>query len=128
MRVVQNKPNVSINAAKTILEQILEEGKNHGQGMEDVPNLASTISSVGFNDVSVDVFSSDRVAETRNDFNNSIIGAFAGMMKMYVKADGKSSFWASEAGVQLHADAAAEVADDKAYYRAEINVVSARKT
>lgn len=127
MRVVQNKPNVSIHAARRILEGMLEEGKSHGQGFEDVQNLASTISSVGFEDVSVDVFSSDRVADTRNAFNNSIIGAFAGMMKMFVQANSKSGFWASEEAAQLHVDAAAELANDKAYYRAEINVVCARK-
>ena len=125
--MVQNKPSVSIRAARHIAQKITEEGKRHGQGFEDVQNLASTVSSVGFRDVSVDVFSSDRVADTRDEFNNSIIGALAGMMKMFVQVDGKSSFWASEEAVQLHMDAASELADDKAYYQAEINVVCARK-
>lgn len=120
-------PGVSISAARELSEQIVQYGRKSGQGWDDVQNLASTITDVGFGDVSVDVFSSDRVASTREGFNDSIIGALAGMMKMFVKADGEASFW-NEAGAQLHADAASELADGKAYYRAEINVVYARKT
>lgn len=119
-------PGVSIYAAQQLAEQITEDGRKHGQGWDDVPNLASTMSSAGFEDVSVDVFSSDRVASTRDGFNNTIIGALAGMMKMFVKVAGEASFWNSE-GAQLHADAASELANGKAYYRAEINVVYARK-
>ncbi|KAG9734425.1 hypothetical protein KCU73_g10774, partial [Aureobasidium melanogenum] len=126
IKVVQNMPGASISAARELSEQIVHHGRKSGQGWDDVQNLASTMSSVGFKDVSVDLFSSDRVASTREGFNESIIGALAGMMKMFVKADGEASFW-NEAGAQLHADAASELADGKAYYRAEINVVYARK-
>ncbi|KAG9660275.1 hypothetical protein KCU64_g3297, partial [Aureobasidium melanogenum] len=127
IKVVQNMPGVSISAARELSEQIVQYGRKSGQGWDDVQNLASTMTDVGFGDFSVDVFSSDRVASTREGFNDSIIGALAGMMKMFVKADGEASFW-NEAGAQLHAGAASELADGKAYYRAEINVVYARKT
>ncbi|KAG9599070.1 hypothetical protein KCU77_g394, partial [Aureobasidium melanogenum] len=126
IKVVQNMPGVSISAARELSEQIVHHGRKSGQGWDDVQNLASTMSSVGFKNVSVDVFSSDRVASTREGFNDSIIGAAAGMIKMFVKADGEASFW-NGAGAQLHADAASELADGKAYYRAEINVVYAPK-
>ncbi|KAK5999354.1 hypothetical protein QM012_005572 [Aureobasidium pullulans] len=127
-KVVQNMPGVSINAARQLQEQITQDGRDHGQGWDDVRDLASTMSSAGFGDVSVDVFSSDRVASTRDGFNKSVLGAVAGIMKMFVKADGESSFWNSEPGLQMHADATSELANDKAYYRTEINVVYARKT
>ncbi|KAG9605195.1 hypothetical protein KCU77_g158, partial [Aureobasidium melanogenum] len=126
IKVVQNMPGVSISAARELAEQIVHHGRKSGQGWDDVQNLASTMSSVGFGDVYVDVFSSDRVASTREGFNDSIIGALAGMIKMFVKADGETSFW-NGAGAQLHADMVSELADVKAYYRAEINVVYARK-
>jgi hypothetical protein len=85
------------------------------------------MSKVGFEDVIVDVFSSDRVANTRNEFNNSMTGAFAGMMIMFVKVDGEASYWGSEAAAQLYADAASELANGKSYYRVELNVVCAHK-
>lgn len=127
MKAIQNIPGVSIHAAQQLRDQIIQEGSKRGQGYEDVQNLASTVSSAGFRDVSKDVFSSDRVASTRDGFNKTILGATAGMMKMFAKADGEASFWNSEAADQLHADATSELADGKAYYRVEINVVYARK-
>lgn len=84
------------------------------------------MSSVGFSDLCTEVFASDRVASTRQGFSDSVIGALAGMIKMFVKAEGEDSFWTGE-GQKLHADAAKELADGKAYYRADINVVFARK-
>jgi hypothetical protein len=46
---------------------------------------------------------------------------------MFIKNDGEASFWNTEAAAKLFADAAAELSDGKAYYRAEIHVHSAQR-
>ena len=127
MRVIQDKPGTNTHAAQEYLDRILKEERAHEQGIDDVPHLASYMSKVGFKNVSVDVFSSDRVAGTRNAFNDSILGAFHGITKMFIKSDGKASFWTSDAAAKLYEEAVEELADAKAYYRAEINVVCGQK-
>ncbi|KAH0365984.1 hypothetical protein KCU65_g5748, partial [Aureobasidium melanogenum] len=126
IKALQSMPGVSISAARELSEQIVHHGRNSGQGWDDVQNLAFTMSNAGFKDVYLDVYASDRVASTRQGFSDSVIGALSGMIKMFVKAEGENSFWTGE-GKKLHADAAEELKDGKAYYRAEINVVFARK-
>lgn len=99
----------------------------HSQGVDDVPHLASYLSKVGFKNVHVDVFSSDRVAGTRQGFNNAMMGAYSGITTMFMKSDGEASFWNTEAAAKLYADAISELSDGKAYYRAELNVHSAQR-
>lgn len=127
MKVVQDKPGVSTRAAQQYFNRLCAEERARGQGIDDVPRLASYLSNVGFKDVAVDVFSSDRVASTRQGFNNAMMGAYNGITTMFIKSDGETSFWNSEAAAKLYADAISELSDGKAYYRAEINVTSAQK-
>lgn len=127
MRVYQNLPGASTRAAQGYYDRLSDEERARGHGIDDVPHLASYMSNVGFKDVTVDVFSSDRVASTRNAFNDSMVGAYHGITQMFVKNGGKDSFWASEASFQLQQDVASELADAKAYYRSDINVVCAQK-
>jgi hypothetical protein len=56
-----------------------------------------------------------------------MMGAYDGLTTMFIKNDGEASFWNTEAAAKLFADAAAELSDGKAYYRAEINVHSAQR-
>jgi hypothetical protein len=127
MRVYQSHPGASTRAAQEYYNRLADEERARGQGIDDVPHLASYISKVGFKNVTVDVFSSDRVASTRNAFNDTMIGAYNGIAQMFVKNGGKDGFWASEASVKLQQDMREELADAKAYYRADINVVCAQK-
>lgn len=82
---------------------------------------------MGFKNGNVDLFSTDRVASTRQGFNDAMMGAYDGLTTMFIKNDGEASFWNTEAAAKLFADAAAELSDGKAYYRAEINVHSAQR-
>ena len=127
MKVVQDRPGASTRAAKEFFDRLCTEERAHGQGIDDVPHLASYLSKAGFKTVNVDVFSSDRVASTRNAFNDAMIGAYHGVTTMFIKSDGEKSFWNTEAAAKLLADAISELSDAKAYYRAEIPVVSAQK-
>ena len=127
MKTVQDKPGVSTRAAQEYFDRLCAEERAHGQGIDDVPRLSSYLSNVGFKNVAVDVFSSDRVASTRQGFNNAMMGAYSGVTTMFIKNDGGKSFWATEAADKLYADAIAELSDGKAYYRAELNVHSAQK-
>jgi hypothetical protein len=127
MKTVQDKPGVSTRAAQEYFDRLCAEERARGQGIDDVPRLSSYLSNVGFKNVVVDVFSSDRVASTRQGFNNAMMGAYNGITSMFLKNDGGTSFWATEAADKLYADAIAELSDGKAYYRAELNVHSAQK-
>ena len=127
MKVLQSLPGTSTRAAQEYFNRLCAEERAHGQGIDDVPHLPSYLSNVGFQNVNVDVFSSDRVASTRNAFNDAMIGAYHGVTTMFIKSDGEKSFWKTEAAAKLLADAVEELSDAKAYYRAEIPVVSAQK-
>ena len=127
MKVLQSIPGASTRAAKEFFDRLCAEERAHGQGIDDVPHLASYLSKAGFKNVNVDVFSSDRVASTRNAFNNAMMGAYHGVTTMFIKSDGDKSFWKTKAAENLFAGAVEELADAKVYYRAEIPVVSAQK-
>lgn len=127
MKVVQSIPGASTRAAQEFFDRLCATERAYGQGIDDVPHLPAYLSNVGFQNVSTDVFSTDRVASTRNAFNNSMMGAYAGVTKMFIKNGGEGGFWNTEAAAQLYKDGVAELADGKAYYRAEIFVVAAQK-
>jgi len=127
MKVVQELPGASTRAAQEYFDRLIAEERAHDQGIDDVPRLASYLSKVGFKNVNTDVFSTDRVAGTRQGFNNAVMGAYHGVTTMFIKNDGEKSFWNTEAAAKLYADAVSEVSDGKAYYRAEINVHSAQR-
>lgn len=127
MRAVQKKPGVSTRAAQEYIARIIDEERAHNQGIDDVPRLAEYLSNVGFKNGNVDVFSTDRVASTRQGFNDAMMGAYAGLTTMFMKSDGEASFWNTEAAAKLYADAVKELSGGKAYYRAEISVHSAQR-
>lgn len=127
MKVVQDVPGASTRAAQEYFDRLIAEERAHDQGIDDVPHLALYLSKVGFKNVNTDVFSTDRVAGTRQGFNNAMMGAYHGITTMFIKSDGETTFWTSEAAAKLYADAVAELSDGKAYYRAEINVHSAQR-
>ena len=127
MKVVQELPGVSTRAAQEYFDRLIAEERAHGQEIDDVPCLASYLSKVGFKNANTDVFSTDRVAGTRQGFNDAMMGAYHGVTTMFIKSDGEKSFWNTEAAAKLYADAVSEVSDGKAYYRAEINVHSAQR-
>jgi hypothetical protein len=106
----------------------MKSEREHTQGLDDVPHLPSHMSKAGFEDVTVDIFGTDRVANTRIDYNKSIVGAFAGITKMFVKFEGGTGYWTSEAAAKLAADAESELINGDAYYRGNIILVSAHKT
>ena len=127
MKVVQNVPGTSTRAAQEYFDRLIAEERAHGQGIDDVPHLAAYLSKIGFSNVNTDVFSTDRVAGTRQGFNDAMMGAYHGVTTMFIKSDGETSFWNTEAAAKLYADAVSEVSDEKAYYRAEIHVHSAQR-
>jgi hypothetical protein len=80
--------------------------------------------------VNEDIFATDRVASTREAFSKVCEGAFEGMITMKVKFDeasGESSKWSSQEKKELFNEMVKELEGGKAYYWAEIKVVSGRK-
>lgn len=127
MRVVQHEMGASRRSMQDMFDAVINDGIKRGQGYEDLKNLASITSSVGFEDVSTDVVSSDRVSETRPDFNRAVVGAIGGMMEMFKKMDGGQGYWNSEEPAKMLENVTNDAKDGKAYYRAELMVVTARK-
>lgn len=110
-----------------MFDTVINDGIKRGQGYEDLKNLPSIASNVGFEDVSTDVVSSDRVSETRPDFNRAVVGAIGGMMEMFKKMDGGKGYWSSDEAAKMLADVTKVASDGKAYYRADLNVVTAQR-
>jgi len=110
-----------------MFDMVIKEGKKRGQGYEDLKNLPSIASSVGFEDVRTDVVSSDRVSETRPAFNRAVIGAIGGMMEMFKKMDGDQGYWSSEEPARVLEDVTKVTEEGKVYYRADLSVVTGRK-
>jgi hypothetical protein len=108
-------------------DTVIDNGRKRGQGFDDLKNLASMVSSAGFEDVTTDIVSSDRVSGTRAEFNKTTLGALVGMIEMFKKMDCDEGYWSSDEPVKMLEDANKDAEGGKAYYRAELNVVTARK-
>jgi len=127
IKVSQNEMGANTRAMKDIFTAMIDDGVKHGQAYEDVKELASIVSSAGFEDVDTDVVSSDRVSETRLDYSRISVRAISHIMEMYQKRDGGKGYWSSDEAAKLHEQATKDVESGKAYYRAEFNVVTGRK-
>jgi hypothetical protein len=127
MRVVQQEMGASTRSMQQAFDTVIHNGRKRGQGFDDLKNLASITSSVGFEDVTTDVVSSDRVSETRVGFNKTTLGALSGMIEMFKKMDGDEGYWSSDEPARMLEDASKDAEGGTAYYRAELNVVTARK-
>jgi hypothetical protein len=114
-------------AMKDMFTAMIDDGVKHGQAYEDVKELASIVSSAGFEDVDTDVVSSDRVSEMRLDYSRISVRAISHIMEMYQKRDGGKGYWSSDEAAKLLEQAYKDVESGKAYYRAEFSVVTARK-
>jgi hypothetical protein len=112
---------------KEIFTAMVDDGVKHGQAYEDVKELASIVASAGFEDVNTDVVSSDRVSETRQDYSMISVRAVSHVVEMYQKRDGGKGYWSSDEAAKVLEQAYKDVESGKAYYRAEFNVVTARK-
>ena len=80
--------------------------------------------------VQEDIFASDRVAETRQAYSQTIMGAVVGMMKMLAAretAAGGTSEWESQSKRELYEAMLRELEGGKAYWRANLRVVGGRK-
>jgi hypothetical protein len=88
MRVVQQEMGASTRSMQQAFDTVIHNGRKRGQGFDDLKNLASITSSVGFEDVTTDVVSSDRVSETRVGFNKTTLGALSGMIEMFKRDTG----------------------------------------
>jgi hypothetical protein len=127
IKVVQNEMGASTRAMHDIFTAMVDDGVKHGQAYEDVKELASIVASAGFEDVNTDVVSSDRVSETRLDYGRITVRAISHVVEMYQKRDGGNGYWSSDEAAKLLEQAYKDVESGKAYYRAEFNVVIARK-
>ena len=127
MSVLQSEPGVSREALDKMIRTMVSDGLKRGQGWNEVLKLPSVATNSGFAEVHTDVFSSDRLSDTRDDFSKVCMGALDGITEMFKKMDGGSGYWASEDAVKLHEAAAKEVQGGKVYIRADLQVVYARK-
>jgi hypothetical protein len=127
IKVVQNEVGASTRAMHDIFTAMVDDGVKHGQAYEDVKELAAIVASAGFEDVNTDFVSSDRVSETRLDYSRISVRAIGHIVEMYQKRDGGKGYWSSDEAAKLLEQAYKDVESGKAYYRAEFNLVTARK-
>ena len=127
MSVLQSEPAASREAFDKMIRAIIQDGLNRGQAWDEVPKLPLIAVNSGFADVHTDVFSSDRVSDTREEFSKIGMGALGGITQMFKKMDGGSGYWASEDAAKLHEAALREVQGGRVYIRADLQVVYAQK-
>jgi hypothetical protein len=127
MRVVQNEMGADRLPMQDMFNAVINDGIKRGQGYEDLIKLESITSSAGFKDVRTDVVASDRVSKTRPDFTKVVVGAIDGMTEMMKKMDSNQGYWSSDEAARAHEEMIKAAKDGKAYFRAEMMIVSAQK-
>jgi len=127
MRALQSTPGGSIAATQSLMDFNVAVLAKEGRLLSsDVYNLRNVISEAGFGMVEQDVFSSDRVPETRELANQIEIGALVALGG-YCARTYPEMGWTVEKVEEVEEKMRAELEGGRAYSRWDMFVVTGRK-
>lgn len=105
----------------------METGIKMGMGWDDAKQVDKFFETAGFQCVTADVYASDRNPSVRGLAAPAGMGAYAGMMKLFGKAEGDDSFWLSAEAEQLLQKAIKETSEDGCYMRVPMLIYSGQR-
>ena len=126
MQVLQLVSGASIKNCQLFANEATRCHNKYGKRLDDVPRLLETVKKAGFEGCRLDLFSSDRNAETRQQMSEIEREALYNTLKHMVERDEELGLTIEQVG-ELDQRCREELADGKAYYRWDMHIVIGRR-
>ena len=126
MQAYSNAPGASTVHCTRLLQLLLDTQRKYGRMGDDVIRLRRIVARAGFESCAEDLFSSDRVADTRAVGTQVVLGAYYAMCKLASVQDAEFGLSPSQVD-ELNERCQDEVGESKAYCRWNMHIVTAQR-
>ncbi|KAK5123480.1 hypothetical protein LTR85_002518 [Meristemomyces frigidus] len=126
MQFLQNAPDASTAVCRELVDFVFARQIKDGKMLDDVVQLAQSVGNAGFQECNDYVFSSDRVAETREAMNDVEHDAVCSLARHTVQANAETG-WTMGKVDEMAERGRQELEGGKAYSRWNMHLITGRK-